>query len=43
MYGDLTDSTNLIKIIGKVRPNEISLGAQISLIISFEFRKLTKN
>ena len=22
-YGDLTDSTNLIKIIGKIKPNEI--------------------
>ena len=36
-YGDLTDSTNLIKIIGKIKPNEIyNLGAQSHVAVSFE-------
>ena len=36
-YGDLTDSTNLIKIIKKVKPDEIyNLGAQSHVAVSFE-------
>ena len=43
-YGDLTDSTNLIKIIGKVRPNEIyNLGAQSHVAVSFESPEYTAN
>ena len=36
-YGDLTDSTNLIRIIKQVQPNEIyNLGAQSHVAVSFE-------
>jgi len=36
-YGDLTDSTNLISIISKVRPDEIyNLGAQSHVKVSFD-------
>ena len=36
-YGDLTDSTNLIRIIQSVRPDEIyNLGAQSHVAVSFE-------
>ena len=36
-YGDLTDSTNLIRIIQQVKPNEIyNLGAQSHVAVSFE-------
>ena len=38
----MTDSTNLIKIIGKVRPNEIyNLGAQSHVAVSFESPEYT--
>ena len=37
-YGDLTDSTNLIRIIGDVQPTEIyNLGVQSHVAVSFEF------
>ena len=43
-YGDLTDSTNLIKIIQKVKPDEIyNLGAQSHVAVSFETPEYTAN
>ena len=36
-YGDLTDSSNLIRIIQQVKPDEIyNLGAQSHVAVSFE-------
>lgn len=41
-YGDLTDSTNLIGVIQKVKPNEIyNLGAQSHVKVSFETPEYT--
>ncbi len=41
-YGDLTDSTNLIRIIRKVSPDEIyNLGAQSHVKVSFESPEYT--
>ncbi len=43
-YGDLTDSTNLIRIIQEVRPDEIyNLGAQSHVQVSFETPEYTAN
>jgi GDPmannose 4,6-dehydratase len=43
-YGDLTDSTNLIRIIGLVQPDEIyNLGAQSHVAVSFEAPEYTAN
>ena len=43
-YGDLTDSTNIIKIIGSVKPDEIyNLGAQSHVAVSFESPEYTAN
>ena len=43
-YGDLTDSTNLIRIIKQVQPNEIyNLGAQSHVAVSFETPEYTAN
>ncbi len=43
-YGDLTDSTNIIKIIQKVQPDEIyNLGAQSHVSVSFESPEYTAN
>tara|TARA_Y100001970_G_scaffold294300_1_gene450089 strand:+ start:7706 stop:8848 length:1143 start_codon:yes stop_codon:yes gene_type:complete len=43
-YGDLTDSSNLIKIIEKVAPDEIyNLGAQSHVAVSFESPEYTAN
>jgi len=43
-YGDLTDSTNLIRIIQDVRPDEIyNLGAQSHVMVSFETPEYTAN
>ena len=43
-YGDLTDSTNIIKIIQKVQPDEIyNLAAQSHVAISFESPEYTAN
>lgn len=43
-YGDLTDSTNLIRTIGEVQPNEIyNLGAQSHVKVSFETPEYTAN
>jgi len=41
-YGDLTDSSNLIRIINKVQPDEIyNLGAQSHVKVSFEVPEYT--
>lgn len=43
-YGDLTDSTNLIRIIQQVQPDEIyNLGAQSHVAVSFEVPEYTAN
>ncbi len=43
-YGDLTDSTNLIRIIQQVQPDEIyNLGAQSHVQVSFETPEYTAN
>ena len=43
-YGDLTDSTNLIRIIQQVLPDEIyNLGAQSHVAVSFESPEYTAN
>jgi len=41
-YGDLTDSTNIVRVIQKVKPNEIyNLGAQSHVKVSFEIPEYT--
>ncbi len=43
-YGDLTDSTNLIRIVKEVQPDEIyNLGAQSHVSVSFEEPEYTAN
>ena len=43
-YGDLTDATNLIRIIQEVQPDEIyNLGAQSHVKVSFETPEYTAN
>jgi GDPmannose 4,6-dehydratase len=43
-YGDLTDSTNLIRVIQGVRPDEIyNLAAQSHVAVSFETAEYTAN
>ena len=43
-YGDLTDSSNLIRIIQKIKPDEIyNLGAQSHVQVSFETPEYTGN
>ncbi|MGE0467473.1 MAG: GDP-mannose 4,6-dehydratase [Steroidobacteraceae bacterium] len=43
-YGDLTDSTNLIRIVQQTRPDEIyNLGAQSHVAVSFELPEYTAN
>ncbi len=43
-YRDLTDSTNLIRILQTVKPDEIyNLGAQSHLAVSFETPEYTAN
>ena len=43
-YGDLTDSTNLIRIMKQVNPDEIyNLGAQSHVAVSFETPEYTAN
>lgn len=43
-YGDLTDSTNLIRVIQEVQPDEIyNLGAQSHVAVSFESPEYTAN
>ena len=43
-YGDMTDSTNLIRIIKEVQPDEIyNLAAQSHVAVSFEMAEYTAN
>jgi GDPmannose 4,6-dehydratase len=43
-YGDLTDATNLIRIIQQVQPDELyNLGAQSHVAVSFETPEYTAN
>ncbi len=43
-YGDLTDSTNILKLIQSIKPNEIyNLGAQSHVAVSFESPEYTAN
>ena len=43
-YGDLTDSTNILKVIKEVEPDEIyNLGAQSHVAVSFESPEYTAN
>ena len=43
-YGDLTDATNLIRIIQEIQPDEIyNLGAQSHVAVSFESPEYTAN
>ncbi len=43
-YGDLTDATNLIRIIQEVQPDELyNLGAQSHVMVSFETPEYTAN
>ena len=43
-YGDLTDSLSVLKIIQKIKPNEIyNLGAQSHVGVSFEVPEYTAN
>jgi GDPmannose 4,6-dehydratase len=43
-YGDLTDSSSLIQIVGRVRPDEVyNLGAQSHVRVSFESPEYTGN
>ena len=43
-FGDLTDSTNLIRVVQEVQPDEIyNLGAQSHVAVSFETAEYTAN
>ena len=43
-YGDLTDSTNMVRVIQQVKPDEIyNLGAQSHVKVSFEMPEYTGN
>jgi len=43
-YGDLTDATNLIRLIQETQPDEIyNLGAQSHVLVSFETPEYTAN
>ncbi|MCK5684480.1 GDP-mannose 4,6-dehydratase, partial [bacterium] len=43
-YGDLTDATNLIRLIKKIQPDEIyNLGAQSHVQVSFDTPEYTAN
>lgn len=43
-YGDLSDSTNLVKIVAKTKPNEVyNLAAQSHVQVSFEMAEYTGN
>lgn len=43
-YGDLTDATNLIRVVQQVQPDEIyNLGAQSHVAVSFESPEYTAN
>ncbi len=41
-YGDLTDSTNLVRLVQSIRPDEIyNLGAQSHVSVSFQLPEYT--
>ena len=43
-YGDMTDSTNLLRLVGEIRPSEIyNLAAQSHVQVSFETPEYTAN
>ena len=43
-YGDMTDSTNLIRLVQKIKPTEIyNLAAQSHVLVSFETAEYTAN
>lgn len=43
-YGDLTDTTSLIRLLAQIRPDEIyNLGAQSHVMVSFETPEYTAN
>lgn len=43
-YGDMTDSTNLIKLVGQIKPDEIyNLAAQSHVHVSFDMPEYTAN
>lgn len=43
-YGDMTDSSNLIKLVGKIQPDEIyNLAAQSHVHVSFDMPEYTAN
>ena len=43
-YGDLNDSTNLIRLVAEIRPDELyNLGAQSHVAVSFETPEYTAN
>lgn len=43
-YGDLSDATNLVHIIGETQPDEVyNLGAQSHVQVSFEMAEYTAN
>jgi len=43
-YGDLTDATNLIRLVQEIQPTEIyNLGAQSHVMVSFETPEYTAN
>src|SRR4051812_18283246 len=43
-YGDLTDATNLIRLLQEIRPNEVyNLAAQSHVQVSFETPEYTAN
>ena len=43
-YGDMTDATNLLRLIGDIRPTEIyNLAAQSHVQVSFEMPEYTAN
>jgi GDPmannose 4,6-dehydratase len=43
-YGDLTDATNIIRLIKQIKPDEIyNLGAQSHVMVSFETAEYTAN
>jgi len=43
-YGDVTDSTNLIKLVSDIRPDEIyNLAAQSHVAVSFDMPEYTAN
>ncbi len=43
-YGDMTDSTNLLRLLGEVKPNEVyNLAAQSHVQVSFETPEYTAN